>query len=274
LEVDALLNLWPLLVGLIAAGVAGGLLAGLLGVGGGIVIVPVLFTVFGFLDVSAEIRMHLAIGTSFATMIPTALSSARAHYKKGAVDTTILRYWGPAAFTGCVLGVFVAGRVTGEILSLVFAAGALLVASYMLFSRDNSESSRSMPGPAISVASGGTIGFTSAMMGIGGGTFFVPLFTALGRPVHIAVGTSAALGIAISIPGFLGYVWTGWGLSALPELSFGFVNLIGALIVTPISTLVAPVGAKIAHRLQPRILKLAFGLFLLATAARMLSSFL
>ncbi len=269
---DAVFTLWPLFLGLVAAGAAGGLLAGLLGVGGGIVIVPVLFSVFSILDISPDIRMHLAAGTSFATMIPTATSSAIAHFKKGAVSIDILKYWVPLAFVGCIFGVFVASRVTGEVLSLVFAAGALLVAIYMLVSKESPDPARRMPGPAIAGAASGAIGATSAMMGIGGGTFFVPLFTARGTPVHRAVGTSAALGIAVSIPGFVGYIWTGWSLPALPELSFGFVNLLGVVIVAPASALFAPLGAKIAHRLTPRILKIAFGGFLLATAIRMISS--
>lgn len=269
---DTVFSLWPLFLGLVAAGAAGGLLAGLLGIGGGIVIVPVLFSVFSILDVSPDIRMHLAVGTSFATMIPTAISSAIAHFKKHAVNTDILKYWGPMAFIGCVVGVFVAGRVTGEVLSLVFAAAALLVAIYMLVSKHSPDPALSMPGPVIAGVTSGSIGLTSAMMGIGGGTFFVPLFTALGTPVHRAVGTSAALGIADSTPGFVGYIWTGWSLAALPELSFGYVNLMGTIIVAPVSALFAPLGAKIAHRLTPRILKIAFGVFLFATAIRMVST--
>ena len=192
-----------------------------------------------------------------------------AHLKKGAVSSDILKFWGPTAFVGCVIGVFVAGRVTGDVLRLVFAAGALVVAVYMLISREKPDPSRRMPGPVLASATGGAIGATSAMMGIGGGTFFVPLFTALGTPVHRAVGTSAALGLAISIPGFLGFIWSGWALSALPQLSFGFVNLLGALIIAPVASLFAPVGARIAHRLPPRVLRIAFGGFLLATAIRM-----
>ncbi len=271
---DAVFTLWPLFLGLALAGAAGGLLAGLLGVGGGIVVVPVLFSVFGILDIPSEIRMHLAIGTSFATMIPTATSSAIAHFKKHAVSTDILKYWGPMAFTGCVIGVFAASRVSGEVLSLIFAAGALLVAIYMLVSKVSPDPARRMPGRAIAGVTSGTIGVTSAMMGIGGGTFFVPLFTALGTPVHRAVGTSAALGIAVSVPGFIGYIWTGWSLPALPELSFGYVDLMGTIVVAPVAALFAPLGARIAHRLTPRVLKIAFGVFLLATAIRMISSVL
>ena len=269
---ETIFNLWPAFLGLMAAGAAGGLLVGILGVGGGIVIVPVLFSVFGPLGVSPEISMHLAVGTSFAILIPTAASSARAHYKKNAVSSDILKYWAPMAFVGCVIGVFVAGRVTGEVLSLVFAAGALAVGLFMLASKADPDPSRRMPGPVIAGVTSGTIGATSAMMGIGGGTFFVPLFTALGTPVHQAVGTSAALGVVVSIPGFLGYIWTGWSLPALPELSFGYVILLGAIIIAPVSSLFAPIGAKIAHLLQPRVLKIAFGGFLIATAIRMVSA--
>lgn len=268
-----LIELYGLLfAGMLLAGMAGGLLSGLLGVGGGIVVVPVLFTVFGYLDVSSNVIMHLAVGTSFAAMIPTSLFSARSHYKKGGVDLDILKRWAPWAFAGCLIGVFVAGRSKSEVLILIFSISALAVAAYMFFSKSQDDARNRMPGPVGAAASAGTIGVVSAMMGIGGGTFFVPLFTALGTKVHRAVGTSAALGVVISIPGFLGYIVSGWGIEALPEMSFGFVNALGAVIVMPVSSLFAPIGAGIAHRLSSRVLKLCFAIFLLATAIRMISS--
>ena len=270
--IETLLPLLPIGLGMVIAGALGGLLAGLLGVGGGIIVVPVLFTMFELLDVDPSVIMHLAVGTSFAAMIPTALVSARSHWRKGAVDTAILLKWGPAAVFGCVLGVVFAGRVESAVLIWVFAASALFVAAYMLFSSTPDTVRDRMPGRLGAAAGGGTVGFVSSLMGIGGGTFFVPLFTALGTAVHRAVGSSAALGVAISIPGFIGFAWAGWGIEALPQMSFGFVNVMGALIVMPVSSLCAPLGAKLAHRLKPRTLKICFGVFLTATAAKMFLS--
>lgn len=266
---EAIINLWPALVGLIAAGAVSGLFVGILGVGGGIVLVPVLFSVLGLLGVPQSVCMHLAVGTSFAILIPTAASSARAHFRKDSVSTDILKYWGPMAFLGCVFGVFVAGRVSGAVLGLVFAAGALTVGLVMLISPEKPNPSRRMPGPAIAGVVSGTVGVISAMMGIGGGTFFVPLFTALGTPVHLAVGTSTALGVVVAIPGLAGYLWSSWSQPALPGISFGYAVLLGAVVIAPVSSLCAPFGTKFAHSLPPRILKMAFGIFLVATAVRM-----
>lgn len=272
MTLDVLLTAWPLLAGMVLAGAAGGLLSGLLGVGGGIVVVPVLFSVFAYLDVAPEIIMHLTVGTSFAAMIPTSLFSTFGHYRKGAVDVDTFRKWAPFAFLGCVLGVVIAGQSRSEILIYVFVAGAFAVSAYMFFSGSRPVEKNRMPGRLGSGGLAGLIGSVSALMGIGGGTFFVPLFTALGTKVHRAVGTSAALGVVISIPGFLGYVIAGWEIEALPQLSFGFVNVLGAAILMPVSALCAPLGAAIAHRLSARVLKICFALFLLATAGRMLAT--
>lgn len=272
MSIDILLSTWPLLAGMILAGAAGGLLSGLLGVGGGIVVVPVLFSVFAYLDVSPEVIMHLTVGTSFAAMIPTSLFSSFGHYRRGAVDFGILRRWAPAAFAGCVLGVLIAGRSKSEILIYVFVAGAFAVSAYMFFSGSRQAEKDRMPGPLGSAGLAGTIGTVSALMGIGGGTFFVPLFTALGTKVHKAVGTSAALGVIVSTPGFIGYVVAGWEIEALPDMSFGFVNGLGAAVLMPVSAICAPLGAGIAHRLSPRVLKTCFAIFLLATAIRMLAT--
>ncbi|MBO6559272.1 MAG: sulfite exporter TauE/SafE family protein [Nisaea sp.] len=272
MNIDLLLTNWPLLAGMILAGAAGGLLSGLLGVGGGIIVVPVLFSVFSFLDVSPEIIMHLTVGTSFAAMIPTSVFSSYGHYRKGAIDFGVLKLWAPAAFLGCILGVLIAGRSKSEVLIYIFVTGALVVAAYMFFSGSRPVEKNRMPGRLGAGGLAGLIGTVSALMGIGGGTFFVPLFTALGTKVHRAVGTSAALGIVVSIPGFIGYVVAGWQIEALPQLSFGFVNVLGAAILMPVSAICAPLGAAIAHRLSPRLLKICFALFLLATAARMLAT--
>lgn len=270
--IETLQSHWPLIVGMMMAGAAGGLLSGLLGVGGGIVVVPVLFSEFAILGISPDIIMHLAVGTSFAAMIPTSLSSAYSHYKKGGVDLGILAKWAPWAFLGCLCGVVIADHSKSAVLIYVFACGALLVSAYMFFSGSKEERPNRMPGRLGAGFIAWTVGIVSALMGIGGGTFFVPLFTALGTKVHRAVGSSSALGVVVSLPGFVGYILAGQEATNLPQFSLGYVNILGALLLVPFSAMFAPFGAAIAHRLSPRALRICFALFLLATALRMLYS--
>lgn len=262
----------PLLVlapTLLLAGAAAGLTAGLLGVGGGIVLVPVLWNLFTRLGVDEGIRMHLAVGTSLATIVATSLSSVRAHHRRGAVDLALLRSWGPWILAGVVAGTAVAGSVRGPVLSLVFASVALVVALYMGFSRQDWRLTDRLPSGSAKVALAGTIGTVSAMMGIGGGTLSVPALSLCGYPIHKAVGTAAAIGFIIGIPGAIGFAITGWGAPSLPPFSLGYVSLLGFALIFPTSTLLAPVGARLAHGLNTRYLKRAFAVFLAITAYRM-----
>ncbi|MBO6784994.1 MAG: sulfite exporter TauE/SafE family protein [Alphaproteobacteria bacterium] len=264
-----LLDFLPLVAVLVATGCVAGVLAGLLGVGGGIVIVPVLFTMLGLIDIPDSVRMHVAVGTSLASIVVTSIASARSHHKRGAVDTSLLKSWGAWIFAGSVAGTLVAGAISGAALSAVFAVVALLVAAYMTFTKPDFRVRESLPPGPAGWASGSLIGGISAMMGIGGGTLCVPFFNACGFPVHRAVGTAAAIGLIIAVPAALGFIITGWGVEALPRASVGHVNLIGLVVITPFTTLTAPLGVKLAHRLSPRALKLAFAVFLFATAVRM-----
>ncbi|MZR31802.1 sulfite exporter TauE/SafE family protein [Sneathiella litorea] len=266
----------PLLIGLIAAligtGMVGGVLAGLLGVGGGIVIVPVLYNILPFFGVDDAVRIHIAIGTSLATIIPTSISSARSHFKKGAIDTDLLKSWGPVIFIGVILGTIVAAYANSNLLTLVFATLALVVAANMAFRPDNIHISESLPKTPFKQLIALFIGGFSAMMGIGGGTFTVPILTLFNYPIRKAVGTAAAIGLIIAVPGTIGFLISGLDATNLPPGNIGYVNILGFLLIFPMSTLFAPLGAKIAHQINADVLKKAFAFFLFLTSARMFYS--
>jgi uncharacterized membrane protein YfcA len=245
---------------LLGTGVIAGLLAGLLGVGGGIVIVPVLFQMFSFLDIDPSVRMHLAVGTSLATIIPTSIVSARAHHRRGAVDIDLLKSWGPAVLIGVLIGTAIGGYVKGQVLTGVFAVVALAVAANMAFRPEGSTVSDHLPGGVWKHAIGVVIGVFSAMMGIGGGTLSVPILGAFSYPIRRAVGTAAAIGLIIGVPGAAGFVFAG----------LGYVNLIGFALIVPTTMVAAPFGAKIAHTINPGVLRKAFALFLFLTSLRMI----
>ncbi|GAB6052947.1 sulfite exporter TauE/SafE family protein [Magnetospira thiophila] len=264
---------WFLPAALLAgAGVLAGLIAGLLGVGGGIVVVPVLFQVFGLIDMDPAVRMHAAVGTSLATIIPTGFSSARAHWKRGALDATVLRQWGLWLVLGVFAGSALAAHLEGRVLTLLFGALALSVALRLLLGgKDRAIRDRLPPAPYSQLIAG-AIGLVSALLGIGGGTFSVPVLTLCGRSIHRAIGTAAALGLMIALPGALGFMIGGWDVAGRPPLSVGYVNLLGLACIVPTSVLAAPWGARLAHHLQPEHLRRAFALFLLLVAGRMIFS--
>lgn len=250
-------------------GVVAGVLAGLLGVGGGIIVVPVLYTLLGLLEIDESVRMHVSVGTSLASIVVTSIVSARSHHRRGAVDLSLLKLWGPFIFAGSILGTVTAGAVDGPILSAIFAIIALVVALYMAFAPQGFKIRNELPRGVGGHASALSIGGISAMMGIGGGTLGVPYFSAFGYPVHRAVGTSAAIGLIIALPATVGFVIAGWGIPALPQASVGHVNLLGLALIAPFTSLTAPLGVRLAHFLSPRALRLAFAGFLFATSVRM-----
>ena len=255
---------------MLLTGAVGGLLAGLLGVGGGIVIVPVLDLVLAAMGVEPAVRMHVAVATSLATIIPTAISSSRAHHAKGAVDMAQLKRWGVAIFLGAIAGVLIASRVTGDVLSAVFGVIALLVAIKMLLPLEGKHIAEAIPGGPGGQLLPFAIGGFSSMMGIGGGTLSVPTMTLFNFPIHRAVGTAALFGLLISVPATIAFVITGWNVPGLPTGSLGYVNLIGLAIIAPVSYFAAPWGARLAHSLSKRHLSILFGLFLAVVSARML----
>lgn len=264
--------------GLLVAGAITGLLAGLFGVGGGAVIVPVLYELFAALGVPDEIRMPLCVGTSLAIIIPTSVQSFNAHRKRGAVDMSILRVWALPVVLGVVVGSLIARFAPAELFKWVFVVVATVSAFRLLFGRDSWRLADDVPGPFLMRVYGIVIGVLSALMGIGGGQLSSLFMTFYGRPIHQAVATSSGLGMLISIPGALGYIYAGWPRAAeYPEIAaiqlpfaLGYVSLIGFILVVPTSMLLAPLGARVAHALPKRRLELAFGLFLLLVASRFL----
>lgn len=260
-------------VAMLAAGVVAGLIAGLLGVGGGIVLVPVLFYLFTLLDVDAAIRMHMAVGTSLTTIVATAASSARAHYAKQSIDTRLLRSWGPWLLLGAIGGMSVFGSLKTASLTLVFATAALLVAIYMVIAKEPvEETTDKFPRGIARAVMGLVVGGVSSIMGIGGGTLSVPLLSLFQYPMRRAVGTAAAIGLLISVPGGIGAFLSGLGHPNLPPFSLGFVNILAFVVLVPVTGFVAPYGARIAHAIKPGNLRYAFAAFLVFNAVNMFIS--
>lgn len=262
-----LLIFWAL--AMLGVGAFAGLIAGLLGVGGGIVIVPALYHVLALMDVSEAIRMHVAVGSSLAIIIPTSLISARSHYRREAVDLPLLKRWILPLLVGVIVGAVVAAYLNGNVLAAVFAVVALLVSIRMLRGEDTLNLAESLPGEPIRSLLASFIGMVSTMMGIGGGTLTVPLLSACNYPIRRAVGTASAVGIVIAIPGAIGFLVSGQGVEGRPPLTIGYINLVAFCLIVPTTTLLAPYGARLAHTIKPGRLKIAFALFLLATSLRL-----
>lgn len=265
-----------------AVGIVAGFLAGLFGIGGGAILVPVLYECFRLVGVPLEVRMPLCIGTSLAIIIPTAVSSVRAHYARGAVDTNVLRAWGPTALAGVIVGSVIARYAPEQLFKIVFVVVDFAAAVRFLLARESWKFADDLPrGPVMKVI-GFFIGLLSTLMGIGGGLFANLVMTFCGRPIHQAVATSSGLAVLISIPGALGYVYAGWPVAGhypeivalQPPLALGYVSLIGAILVMPTSLLTAPFGVRVAHALSKTTLERAFGCFLLLVGGRFLVSLL
>jgi uncharacterized protein len=264
--------LW-LALAIVAAGVATGILAGLFGIGGGAVIVPVLYEVFGILGVADEVRMQLCVGTSLAIIAPTTIRSYLAHRAKGAVLEQVVRAWAVPAVIGVAVGSIIAALAPSAVLKLAFVAVAAFVGAKFLFGRDTWRIASALPGRAAMAIYGLLVGLSSSLMGVSGGSVSNIVQTLHGTPIHNAVATSAGLGVPITIAGTLGYMLAGLPHQALvPPLSIGYVSLIGVAIMAPVSSLAAPYGARLAHATPRRRLEIAFGLFLLMVSARFIAS--
>ncbi|HOV03482.1 MAG TPA: sulfite exporter TauE/SafE family protein [Hyphomicrobiales bacterium] len=263
-----------LAVGLVAAGGVAGILAGIFGIGGGAVLVPVLYQLLVILGVDEAVRMHISVGTSLGIIIPTSIRSFMAHKARGAVDMELLKSWVIAVPLGVVLGSLVAAFVSAAVMKAIFAFFAILIAVRMLSGVDKLSLGDDLPGqPARSII-GVAIGLFSTLMGIGGGVFNNTFMTFFGRPIHQAVATSSGVGTLISIPGAIGFIWAGWGAAGLPPFSLGYINLLGVLLVIPVTIWTAPIGVKIAHAVSKRKLEVGFGIFLIVVAGRFFLSLL
>jgi uncharacterized membrane protein YfcA len=262
-------EIWVLVAALAAAGAFAGLIAGLFGIGGGVVMVPAMYYVFNALGYGGDKVMHVAIGTSLAVIVATSLRSVSAHAKHGAVDFAVLRAWVPWIVIGTLLGSVVADHAPGRVLTGLFGGMALILSLQFFFGRPDWTLSDEMPKGVPRAGLGATIGMLSAMMGIGGGVFGVTLMTLCGKTVHRAVATAAGFGVAIGVPGAIGYILNGWGEQAVPY-SIGYVNAPGFALLAGSAFFVAPIGARLAHNLPARRLKQFFAVGLVAVGAMLL----
>ena len=257
----------------ILAGIATGLFAGAFGIGGGAVIVPVLFEAFGMLGVPEAVRMQLCIGTSLAIIVPTAIRSYRVHRARGLVMDAVMRSWAVPAVAGVAVGAVAAAFAPAGVFKVAFALIAGVIAAKLLLGRESWVVRHRLPGGAGMAAYGLAVGIGSSLMGISGGSLVTMILTLHGTPIHNAVATAAGLGVPITIAGTLGYCLAGLRHQAiLPPLSIGFVSLVGVVLIAPISSYVAPFGARLAHVMGKRQLEVAFGAFLLLASVRFLAS--
>ena len=261
-------ELAPFIVAAIAAGAVSGLLAGVFGIGGGAVLVPVFYQVLGILGVDEAVRMHLAVGTSLAIIIPTSIRSFSGHRAKGLVDMELLRSFYVVVPVGVVLASVTAAYISSEGLRIVFAVITLLVAFRLLFNRESWRIGADIPkNPARGVI-GLVIGYFSTLMGVGGGVMNNTFMTLYGRPMHQAVATSSGVGVLIAIPGTVGYIWAGWGNPLLPIASTGYINWFAVAMIIPVALIVTPYGVRIAHAVSKRQLEIGFGLVCVFVSAR------
>ena len=259
-------ELLTLLAALVAAGLAGGIVAGLFGVGGGTVIVPALFYAFEVLGVGGAGNLHVAVGTSLLTIVATSWRSLGAHRSHGAVDEAALKAWTPWVGFGGLVGAAVAGVASMEGLAIVYGVCLALVGLQLGLLPERFAPFRDLPTGWARRAVGTVIGGLSAMMGIGGGSFGGLLMTLCGRPIHQAVATASGFGVAIGAAATLGFVAFGWDAVGRPPFSLGYVNIPAAIIMGGLTTAVAPLGAKLAHRLDRRLLRRIFALYMVGTA--------
>ena len=267
---------------LIAVGALSGFLAGVFGIGGGAILVPVFYECFRLAGVPLEVRMPLCIGTSLAIIIPTSISSFRAHYIRGAVDMDILRRWWLPIVLGVMAGSVTARFAPERLFKIVFVIVAWSAAARLLLARDAWKLGDDVPKGFLMRVYGFFVGLLSTLMGVGGGLFANLLMTFYGRPIHQAVATSSAIAVLISIPGAIGYVYAGWPAAArFPDVtalqlpfSIGYVSLIGAVLVMPTTLITAPLGVRVAHALSKRALETAFGMYMFIVGGRFMISLL
>lgn len=265
---------------LIATGALSGFLAGVFGIGGGAILVPVFYECFRIAGVPLEVRMPLCVGTSLAVIIPTSIRSFQAHYRRGAVDFGILRAWWLPILIGVIAGSAVARYAPERLFKIVFVAVAYSASARLIFVRAGWRFGDDLPKGPLMRAYGFCVGILSTLMGIGGGLFSNLLMTFYGRPIHQAVATSSALAVLISIPGALGYVYAGWPAAATypsvaalqAPFALGYVSLIGAVLVMPMSLVTAPLGVRAAHAMSKRMLEVAFGCYLFVVGSRFVMS--
>ena len=263
------MHYWPFLVMLAGAAMFAGFAAGLFGIGGGAIIVPVLYFLLRAIGFE-ETAMHVAVATSLATIIATSVRSVLAHNAKGAVDWRVLRTWTPWIVLGALIGSASAGYISTDGLTIFFGVVGSLLAAQIWFGGSGWSLAKDLPGGALRAVLGAVMGTISSLMGIGGGTLGVSLMTLCGRPMHQSVATAAGFGVAIGLPGAIAAVIVGWGREGLPPLSLGHVNLPALVLISIFTVGMAPVGAKVAHALDAKLLRRLFAPLLLVVSIRMI----
>jgi uncharacterized protein len=253
---------------LAAAGACTGLLAGLFGVGGGTVVVPVLYEVFRLYGVSDDVLMPLCVGTSLAVIVPTSIASFIGHYKKGAVNIGVLKRWALPITFGVLGGIFAASVAKPVLFKSVFIIVCLLLAVRLIAGKDKWQLGDDLPGSATMTAYGLLIGSSASLMGIGGGLVANVALSLYRFPIHATVATASGVGLFVSIPGALGYVVSGWDHPGLPPLSLGYVSLIGFALLTPLSLVTVRYGVNLAHHMEKRQMELALAAYLIFISLR------
>ena len=268
LENLATAEILPLILALFIGGALTGFMAGLLGIGGGAILVPILYELFRFLGVDQNILMHLSVGTSLAVILPTSIQSARKHDARGALDRALVKSMALPLIIGVGIGTLIASSVEGNVLKMTYIAVCTFIAAKLVAGEGAWQLANELPKGITGKVIGGIIGILSTLIGVGGGAMMTSYMTIYGRNIHNAVATSAGMGPVIALPATLGYVWAGWSVPNLPPGSFGYVSLLGALIVAPLSVITAPLGVATAHGISRRSLELAFATFLTFVAFR------
>jgi len=265
-----LAELLPLAALLFAIGAFAGVIAGMLGVGGGIVLVPAFLYTFTALGYGGPQIMQVCLATSLATIVFTSFRSLRGHMAKGAADLDVLRGWAPGIAVGAVVGVLVAGHMKTEALMVVFGVLGTVVGFYLAFGHDDWRLGDAMPKGIGRAITAPVIGFLSVLMGIGGGSFGVPLMRLYGMPIHRAVGTASGFGLVIATPSVIGFLLQGWNAPGRPPLTIGLVNLPAFFIVIFVTMVTTTWGVHLAHAMNPKPLKRVFAAFIIIVALNML----
>lgn len=263
-------DLLPMLGLILVIGALAGLIAGLLGVGGGIFLVPTFYFAFEQLGYTTPDLMQICLATSLATIAVTSVRSVLAHHRRGAVEWGILKGWAPGIAIGAALGVVAAAGLRNEVLMAIFGVLGVIVGLYLGFGRDVWRLGAEMPkGVARAVASP-VLGFLSVLMGIGGGSFGVPLMTLYSVPIHRAVATAAGFGVVIAVPSVIGFLLVPGQGPDRPPYTLGQINLVAFVVVVAMTLITAPLGAKLAHATDPKPLKRIFAVFIMVMALNML----
>jgi len=262
--------LLPLIAVLATVGAVAGVLAGLLGVGGGIVLVPSFYYVFSSMGYDSPYLMQICLATSLATIIVTSTRSVLSHNKKGAVDWEVLRTWAPGIAVGAITGVLVVAALRSVVLQGIFGVMGICIGLYMGFGRSTWRLAKDMPRGTVRAVLSVMVGFLSVLMGIGGGSFGVPLMTLHGRPIHRAVATAAGFGGLIALPSVIAFFFVTIPAGSRPPFTLGAVNLAAFAVVVAMTLMTAPIGVRLAHRLDPKPLKRIFAVFLVLVASNMI----